>query len=180
MTFKPAGKSLCVLIAVFLFAGVSGASVIVRIPFEQVVKGAELIIHGSVLSAETRVSPISGKPFTYFTIRIDEIIKGDYPFETIEIGYMGGTIGEMTLEVSDMRMPRVDERGIYFIETLGAQQIHPLIGWQQGHYRVIVNQDTGREVVVSQQPAESTPRGMMAPQGIGVEEFKQTIRNLMD
>ena len=158
------------------------ASVIIRMPFDQVVKGAELIIEGEVLTKETRLSPISGRPFTYFKIAIIDVIKGDYPNSTIEIGYMGGRIGELTLKVSDMRMPDIGEWGVYFIETLSQQQVHPLIGWQQGHYRVIKNSQTGQERVVSDQGSETgvTSRALLLQQGTDLEEFKQEIRGIVE
>lgn len=157
------------------------ASVIIRMSFDQVVKGAELIIEGEVLTKETRLSPISGRPFTYFKIAIIDVIKGDYPNSTIEIGYMGGQIGELTLKVSDMRMPDIGEWGVYFIETLSEQQVHPLIGWQQGHYRVIKNPQTGQERVVSDQESETgtRSRALLFQQGTDLEEFKQEIRGIV-
>lgn len=171
-------------ILVLLFSGQidpAESSVIVRMSFDQVVSGAELIIEGEVLSKETRLSPINGRPFTYFKIEIIDVIKGDYPDSTIEIGYMGGQVGELTLTVSDMRMPEIAERGIYFVETLGQQQIHPLIGWQQGHYRVIISPQTGQEIVVSDEEQQETPaRSLLLRQGTGLEEFKQDIRSIME
>ena len=158
------------------------ASVIIRMPFDQVVKGAELIIEGEILTKETRLSPISGRPFTYFKIAIIDVIKGDYPNPTIEIGYMGGQIGELTLKVSDMRMPDIGEWGVYFIETLSQQQVHPLIGWQQGHYRVIKNPQTGQERVVSDQESETgaRSRALLLQPGTDLEEFKQEIRGIVE
>jgi hypothetical protein len=157
------------------------ASVILRMSFDQVVKGAELIVDGEVVSKEIRLSPISGRPFTYFNIAIIDLIKGDYPKKIIEIGYMGGQIGDMTLNVSNMRMPEIGERGIYFIETTNQQQIHPLIGWQQGHYRVIIDPNNGQERVVSEdendRPARS--RALSLPQGVGLKDFKQEIRGIV-
>ncbi len=157
------------------------ASMVVRMSFDQVVNGAELIIEGTVLSKETRLSPIGGRPFTYFKIDIIDVVKGDYPDPTIEIGYMGGQVGGLTLKVSDMRMPEIGESGIYFIETLGQQQVHPLIGWQQGHYRVIINPQTGREMVVSDEDRQETPaRSLLLQQGTELEDFKESIRSIME
>ena len=122
------------LIASTLGDNSADASTIMKANLDQVAKESELIFEGRAVSKETRPSPISGKPFTYFTFDIIDLIKGSYSNPTIEIGFMGGTLGNITLEVSDMRMPEIGERGIYFVENIGEQQIHPLFGWQQGHY----------------------------------------------
>ncbi|MBN1547180.1 MAG: hypothetical protein JW902_11020 [Syntrophaceae bacterium] len=163
------------------FTGATEASVIARMSFDQVVKGAEMIVEGVVSSKETRLSPVSGRPFTYFVIEIIDVIKGDYPDSTIEIGYLGGQVGELTLTVSDMRMPEIGEKGVYFIETTDHPQVHPLIGWQQGHYRVIIHPKTGREMIVSDEDQQETPsRALLLHQGTALEDFKQSIRSILE
>jgi len=92
---------------------------------------------------------------------------------------MGGRIGELTLEVSDMRMPEVGERGIYFVETLNEQQIHPLFGWQQGHYLVITNQQTGQEMVIPIKQKDIKARSSMLQKGSNLVDFKVNIYNIM-
>jgi hypothetical protein len=73
------------------------ATTIIELSFEQVCQGSELIFEGRVVSKETRPSPTDGKPFTYFTFQVIDVIKGSYNGSTIEIGYMGGEVGGSTL-----------------------------------------------------------------------------------
>ncbi len=155
------------------------ASVVVSTSFNQVVQGAELIFEGRVLSKETRPSPINGMPFTYFTFQVNEVIKGYHEYPTIEIGFMGGQVGDLILNVSDMRMPSVSERGIYFVETLSEQQVHPLVGWQQGHYIILTNQASGLDLVipVEEFAGKSELEMNYAPE---LEGFKQNISRIME
>lgn len=155
------------------------ASTILKVDLDQVAKESELIFQGRAVSKETRASPISGKPFTYFTFKIIDLIKGSYSNTTIEIGFMGGSIGDITLEVSDMKMPEIGERGVYFVENIGEQQIHPLFGWQQGHYLVITNQKTGQEMVIPVQQDNLKRRSLMLQEGPNYEDFKRNIRNVL-
>ena len=169
---------LTIFIPLF-FIDQANATVILKKSFSQVIHGSELIFEGRVVSKETRPLPINDKPFTFFIIEIIDIIKGSYPHTTIETGYMGGRIGELTLEVSDMRMPEVGERGIYFVETLNEQQIHPLFGWQQGHYLVITNQQTGQEMVIPIKQKDIKARSSMLQKGSNLVDFKVNIYNIM-
>ena len=166
------------------------ASEIMKADLDQVAKNSELIFEGRVVSEETRPSPISGKPFTYFTFNIIDLIKGSYLNQTIILGFMGGTLGGITLKVSDMRMPEIGERGVYFVEKIGEQQIHPFFGWQQGHYLVITNQQRGQDMVISMEQTDQynmipayhknlKSRSLMLEKGIELEEFKQKIRNIL-
>ena len=65
---------------------------------------------GGFLSEETRPSPIDGRPFTYFTFEIIDVINGPYSGNYIELGFAGGTLRGLTLSVSNMRMPEIGER----------------------------------------------------------------------
>jgi hypothetical protein len=73
---------------------------------------------------------------TYVTFRILDIIKGNYPQDTLILRFLGGTVGNVTMGVSDMVLPEPGEHGIYFVESLKRMQVHPLYGWSQGHFLV--------------------------------------------
>ncbi len=158
-----------------LNAGQVKASTVLKVSFDQVCHGAELIFEGRVVSKESRLSSTTGNPFTYFTFEIIDVIEGSYSNSTIELGFMGGPKGEYVMTVSDMRMPEIGERGIYFVENLSVQQVHPLCGWHQGHYLVLSDPSSGKEKVV---PVQEDPSAMtVAPT---VNEFKQAVRDMME
>ncbi len=169
------------LLFIPLNAGQAKATTILELSFDQVCQGAELIFEGRVVSKETRPSPTGGKPFTYFTFQIIEVIKGSYPGSTIELGFMGGQLDGFTLKVSGMQMPEMGEKGIYFVENLGVQQIHPLCGWQQGHCLVISDKQTGQDMVIPVEDKDSVKANSSAlTHAPTLEAFKQNIRNVIE
>jgi hypothetical protein len=157
------------------------ATTILKLSFDQVCQGSELIFEGRVASKEIRPSPIEGKPITYFTFQIIEVIKGSYTGSNIELGFMGGQLGDLALKVSGMQMPEIGERGIYFVENLSVQQIHPLCGWQQGHCLVISDKQTGKDMVIPVEDKDSVKANSLAlMHAPTLEVFKQNIRNVME
>ncbi len=157
------------------------ATAILELSFDQVCQGSELIFEGRVVSKETRPSPTDGNPFTYFTFQIIEVIKGSYTGSTVELGFMGGQSGDSTLKVYGMQMPEVGERGIYFVENLSVQQIHPLCGWQQGHCLVLSEKQTGQDVVIPAEDKNSLNTNSFAlTHAPTLEVFKQNIRNMIE
>ena len=54
---------------------------------------------------------------------------------------MGGTIGPLTLSISNMQIPKKGERGIYFVESIANRQVHPLYGWNQGRFLILNDRD---------------------------------------
>ena len=170
--------ALALLFILFRTPSIKATTIIFK-SFEQVANGSELIFEGQVLSKETRLSPINDMPFTYFLFEIIDVVKGDYIDQTIEIGFMGGPKGDLTLKVSDMQMPEVGERGIYFLTTHSEQYIHPLSGWHQGHYLIISSEQTGMEVVVPVRQKEVSNSLSKAVRSPTVEDFKENIRNVI-
>jgi len=156
-----------------LTASCASASVVEQVTLPQVVQGSQLIFEGQVISKQVRYAP-NGDPFTYFTFRILDVIKGNYTAPTIELGFMGGpTSNGLILQISDMRMPEVGEHGIYFVESLARQQVHPLYGWQQGHYLVTPPQAGAPARVV---PTNAPPGAMISAPTL--MQFKQQVRAL--
>jgi len=110
-----------------------------------------------------------------------EVIKGSYTGSTVELGFMGGQSGDSTLKVFGMQMPEMGERGIYFVENLSVQRIHPLCGWQQGHCLVISDKQTGQDMVIPVEDKDSVKADSSALTYAPTSEvFKQNIRNVME
>lgn len=163
---------------ILLLTGAAKATTILNVSLNEVVKGAEFIFEGRVISKETRPSPIDGRPFTYFIFEVIDVIKGSYSGNYIELGFAGGTLGGLTLSVSDMRMPEIRERGIYFVESLTQELVHPFYGWHQGHYLIVTDPANLQEKVVSLVEDPNTLKALTitAPT---VNNFKQNVRDII-
>ena len=51
-----------------------------------------------------------------------------------------------------MVLPETNEHGIYFVESKTRRQVHPLYGWAQGHFVVVV--DSGGDARVTTTAAQ--------------------------
>ena len=152
------------------------ASTVREANIEEVSLNTTFIFQGRVLSKETRPSPQDNRPYTYFTFEIVEVIKGTYPNKQIEIGFAGGTINGMTLSVTGLLMPDLQESGVYFVETLTREQIHPLYGWSQGHYIIDSKNHVSNVQQVSPGTIASRQALVTAPL---LSDFKQQIRSIL-
>lgn len=124
----------------YLFSASSAAlaTTLVQLSFDEVVASSELVFEGRVVSVEAReTGPRSIHSFVTFEIM--EIIKGDLIASTLELRYLGGRVGNRQMEVIDINVPVLGETGIYFVESMREMQIHPLVGWSQGHF--LIRQD---------------------------------------
>ena len=131
------GAFLCTLILIVqLSIQSASASQVEEVDLPEISQNSELIFEGQVIAKSVRRHPDDGRPMTYFTFQIDEVVKGSYLKSKIELGFEGGTIDGLTAEISDLEMPVMGERGIYFVESISEQLVHPLYGWNQGHYLI--------------------------------------------
>jgi len=177
-------RKLALYIALLTLASQAFASSILQVGMSELAQRSAFIFEGKVVSKQVRPSPFDGRPCTYFRFDIIDIIKGRHPAPWIELCFTGGTLNGKTLRISDMTMPTVGESGIYFVATLDGEPIHPLFGWQQGHYLIETDAAQVRRVVPAFQRTplpgnalrENATRIESPPD---VQTFKQSIRDQM-
>ena len=139
--------SLCL----FVFPPAS-ATTILGMDIDKVAADAEFVFEGSVINSETRQDSNSGIISTYVTFQINDIIKGDYTGDSVELKFMGGVFNGQIVQVSGMRIPEMAEQGIYFVESMSRDLINPLIGWSQGHFIIVDDNGTRRISTAGKQP----------------------------
>lgn len=176
------------------------AAGVLQLSFEELCLQAALIVEGRVVEVDARQDSSSPFIWTYVTIDVTELIHGNLDNGQVVLAYLGGSAGGRTLRVADMEVPRLGEHGIYFVEAKDRRQVHPLLGWQQGHFRVETDADgvervtsSGRPVLSATAPA-SARSALSAGRASGVEvagadestdramrpgEFKTSIRDLL-
>jgi hypothetical protein len=191
----------CVLLVAVMACSITFASSVEQVSMAEVTKGSELIFRGRVLDAHS-VREGTTAIFTRVTFQVLEIYKGPKVSNQIELDFMGGKLGTLELNVADMRFPKVGESGIYFVESLKRKQVHPLYGWQQGHFlisrdslgteRVHTVYDKPVTSILADSPSRAAPaapseiiaRGVLTSQsaspeeGMTVNEFKRRIQEI--
>lgn len=194
-------RALALSLSLLACVSASGSSVL-QVSFDELVVGANLIVEGRVLQVEARQDPHTPFIWTHVTLDVSEVLHGSLESDRIELRFLGGTAGGRTLRVTDMAVPEPGEQGIYFIENASRLQVHPLLGWQQGHFRVEAGPDgvervraTGRRTVagITSVPIPS-PRDLSSGIAAGIQtlsreagtdagmrpdEFKAAIRDVL-
>jgi hypothetical protein len=133
LTIKP----VVALVLLFLsLPQVLHATSVLQVDMEQLLNDAAVIFEGEVIASEAKWNADNTYVSTWVTFRVDDVLKGELPSATIIQSFAGGTVGDTTLEVSGMVYPQVGETGIYFIENPDRQQVNPIVGWSQGHFKV--------------------------------------------
>ena len=140
-------RVLAVCLVLFIPA-VLGAASVAQVTFTELVNSSELIFEGRVVGKRVAVDS-RGMIHTYVTFEVQDILKGRHSGSTIELRYLGGTAGGLSLRVSDLVLPAANEKGVYFVESVTRPQAHPLYGWDQGHFIVTTTPADPTERVLS-------------------------------
>ncbi|MDE0433546.1 MAG: hypothetical protein OXH92_06015, partial [Bryobacterales bacterium] len=117
------------------------ASTVMQVSFQEMVATSEFIFEGTVIGQEAIRPDGSRNIFTRVTFAVSDVLKGDNDASTVSLYFMGGTIGSLTLSISDLQIPKNGERGIYFVESIAKRQVHPLYGWNQGRFLILNDRD---------------------------------------
>ena len=103
---------------------------------EEMLQNAELVFEGKVTAIEVHET-VHGMIRTRVTFTVVDVIKGNLKDDSITLGFMGGESRGKIVAVSRIQLPELNERGIYFVESPGRNQVHPLYGWSQGHLKLL-------------------------------------------
>ena len=125
------------------------ATTVLRVDMDYLVENSELIFEGKVLSHTPHWNANKTGIQTEITFRVIEILKGSVDESEVTLNFAGGAVDGINMSVSSMVYPNVGETGVYFVESLSRDLVNPLVGWAQGHYRVL-RDDLGEERIVTE------------------------------
>jgi hypothetical protein len=172
-----AAIQLAVIWALFFFITISCgyASSVRHVTMDEMLQHCQFVFEGEVLVIEA-IETSPKRIHTHVTFEIKDIIKGEYSSNIITLRFLGGTVGNRTMAISDMKFPQPGERGIYFVESLERMQVHPLYGWSQGHFLVRPDETgTGRVMTSSEEVVTAIIQNISSKQ---IKSIDETVSSL--
>ena len=134
-------------VLLFLTVLVARATSVQAPEFPELVSGADAIYRGHVVSVESRRIDRPGGPVirTYVTFVVERTLKGDERAEVV-LDFLGGTVGDVTLEVSDVPQFKIGDHDYVFVQGNG-RQFCPLVAVMHGRYRIVHDAVANRDFV---------------------------------
>jgi hypothetical protein len=179
-----------------LLAAPAGATSVRSLGIRELAARAALVFEGRALAQEVRAEAGGGLR-TCVRFQVLEVVKGTAPAGPLVLCFSGGRAGARERRVEGMDPPAPGERGIYFVGADAARRVHPLLGWDQGRFKVREGAaaevtTAGGDAVVSLEPAREgraagpsrgVARGaLVAPPGeagMTPEDFKARLREIL-
>lgn len=129
-------------------ATVPAAATTVEPPdFPKLVARAASVFRGEVVGLRSELVTRGAERaiFTHVTFRVTEVIRGAPLPAEVTLEFLGGTVGDLSLDVAGMPRFEPGAQEIVFVERAGPQ-ICPLVAMGYGRYRVL-RDATGAEYV---------------------------------
>jgi len=113
------------------------ATTIQKFTFEEMVELSALIVEAEVF--DVSIIDKGNVVHTNVLLAVNDVLKGEIPGDYLELNFLGGESDKIAVLVSGQDIPLLGEKGFYFIEDLESKSVNPLIGWSQGHFRIITD-----------------------------------------
>jgi hypothetical protein len=141
--------TLPVLLLITIFCGISHALEVPPLPFEVVVRSADVVFRGTVVRVESSwVSTESGPAIvTLVTFRVERTLKGKLGAE-LSLEFLGGRVGEEVLEVVGAPRFEVGQRDVICAQV-DDRYVSPITGFNQGRFRINRDGTSGHEYVTT-------------------------------
>lgn len=128
---------------IFLSVHQLSALTVEYIGLERMTKESQVIVYGRVLSSYSVWEDKS--IYTYTTLEIKELIKGEYKSQKIVVKQMGGTVGYISQVVDGTPKLEIGKEYVLFLrDWKGAYWIHSIV---LGHFRVY--EENGKKYAVN-------------------------------
>ncbi len=138
-SFTQFGRRLLIPLFLLGLAGINPAhsSSVNEVGLGEMASASELVFEGRVKSVDSRWTADGQDIRTFVTFEVLDVIKGSTTSPTVTLSFLGGNVGHLRLSITDLNLPVPGEKGVYFVESTGREQVSPLYGWSQGHFLLV-------------------------------------------
>jgi hypothetical protein len=148
-------RSLILFIAFLSCIDQSFATTVIIPADDDLIVSARAIVRGKVLSVSSSYDQQQDRIYTYVTIKVQEVLKGNITERRIVLKELGGTVGDTTMIVFGNPQFAVGEQTLVYLDTWadGSLRTHQMF---LGKFNIIDDPATGQKMVVRSAPDKNT------------------------
>jgi hypothetical protein len=178
---KAWGSALFLVLCVFGLAGVVMATTVILPADDDMIISARAIIRAKVLSVTCGLDSQQTHVYTYTTLRVNEIIKGQIGWRDITIKEMGGHLADRGTTVFGSPQFTPGEAVVLFLDTWadGSLRVHQMF---LGKFSIVKDPNTGEMVAsrgIADQGASLMPQssGQPVTNRMALKPFLKMLRS---
>jgi hypothetical protein len=141
-----------VVLALFSIPSAFATTIVMPTDASMVI-GSRAIIRGRVLAVESALDPQTNRIYTYITVRVQEVFKGEISQRKIVLKQEGGQVAERGTRIYGTPEFTPDENVILYLDTWadGAFRVHQMF---LGKFNIVTDEQTGQQFAVRSQMDE--------------------------
>jgi hypothetical protein len=122
---------------------------------DDMIIGARAIVTGKVMAIRCGFDDQHTRIFTYITVKVEEVLKGQITQRKIVIKELGGQVGDSASVVYGSPRFEKGERVLLYLDTWadGSLRTHQMF---LGKFNIVIDPLTGQEIAVRSSPDENT------------------------
>ncbi|HEX5735108.1 MAG TPA: DUF4214 domain-containing protein [Blastocatellia bacterium] len=143
-------KSLGLLIVLMGAAQITLGTSVTLPSDDEMIIGSRAIVRGKVVSVGTRMDE-NDRIYTYITLKVQEVLKGQITERKIVIKEEGGEYGDRGTLIFGTPQFKLGERVLLYLDTRndGSLRVHQMF---LGKFSIVKDEQTGKEMVVRHAP----------------------------
>jgi len=140
-------RALALAALVWVLSVATGTTIGIAPTFDELVEQADTIFFGEVvnLRSSSEKNRDGRVIVTRVTFKVFQTLKGREAIQA-QLEFLGGTIGDVTLNVEDVPQFKIGDRDILFVNTAD-RSVSPIVGLVHGRFRVVRDPVTGQDIV---------------------------------
>ncbi|MEN3331351.1 MAG: hypothetical protein V7641_716 [Blastocatellia bacterium] len=174
---RPAWLKFFVLIFGLLTAAqIASATTIVPMSDDEIGIGARAIVVGKVLAIESSFDDQQDRIYTYITVKVQQVLKGEITTRRIVLKELGGQVGNRGLTIWGNPQFKRDERVLLYLDTWkdGSLRTYQMV---LGKFTIVTDDASGHEYVQRGESDENT--SLLRPLSLNHEPAR-TITDRME
>jgi putative Ig domain-containing protein/matrixin/Ig-like domain-containing protein/S-layer family protein len=149
------------------------ATTAVRPTDDEMVIGARAIVRGKVVGIESSIDKNTGKIYTYITVKVQEVIKGQIEQRRIVLKELGGQVGDHAMSIYGNPQFKRGERVFLYLDTWadGSLRTYQMF---LGKFSIITDPQSGERIVTREMSSENVtilPRPGGEPRGSSTDKM---------
>ena len=155
-------KSLTVCLFLLCFAHSSLATTVTLPSDDDMIIGARVILRGKVVAIESNIDS-SNRIFTYITVKVQEVFKGQINERRIVLKEMGGQVGDRASIIFGNPQYKTGERVLLYLDTWadGSLRTYQMF---LGKFNIVNDAITGEEIETLE-PIDKATRALSFDEG---------------
>ena len=148
-------KSLILFISFLCLTHQALATTVIIPADDELIISARAIVRGKVLSVMSAYDSQQDRIYTYVTVKVQEVLKGNITEKKIVLKELGGTVGDRTMVIFGNPQFAPGEQTLLYLDTWsdGSLRTHQMF---LGKFNILDDPATGQRMIVRSSPDKNT------------------------